>query len=194
LRNISGAPVDLFTDFGDDGTHPWSLGGGVSFNFSLSTTMAAGGFLVVVNFDPSTNAAALAQFRAIYGVSASVPVVGPYLGSLSNFSDTVQLRKPDTPEPGFVPQIVVDQVEYSDFGAWPSQPDGLGPSLERRSKNQLGSLPSNWGANRWNAATPGRMNSLSDEIPAVTTWGFVSLCGALLTAGTIIVRRSQTAR
>ena len=191
LRNTSSSAVELFTDFGAGGTQPWNLSGGVTFDFSLGTAIPAEGYLLVVNFNPATDPTALARFRAIYGLSGAVAIAGPYVGTLSNFSDTIRLRKPDTPEPGFVPQVVIDEVTYFDFGDWPVSADGLGASLERRSKSQPGSLASNWAANHWNSASPGAMNSVSDEIPAVSGWALIAFTALLSACGAAVLLRRR---
>jgi len=171
LHNASATTVDLFTDYGPDGIRPWKLTGGIDFEFATGTTIAAGAYLVVVDFDPLLSPTDLADFRALYGIDASVPVVGPYGGKLSNLGDTVRLRKPDTPEANgdvcggignpspYVPYVLVDEVSYFDFGDWPSAADGLGPSLERIDAEADGEDAGNWAANQSNAATPGSANS-----------------------------------
>lgn len=171
VHNTSAAPVDLFTDFGGGGVRPWRLDGGIDFEFSTSTTMAAGGYLLIVNFDPIAAPGDLADFRALYAIDASVPVVGPYSGKLSNLGDLVRLQKPDTPvadgdacggvgNPSpYIPYVTVDEVSYLDFGAWPTSADGLGPSLERIDANAFGNDARNWMANTAGAATPGGANS-----------------------------------
>jgi hypothetical protein len=172
LFNASGQAVDLATSYGLQGTYPWRLKGGVDFDFPLVTTMPAGAFLVVVSFDPDAEPTMLAEFRQIYGLDESVEIVGPYDGGLNNFSDVVRLAKPDTPDPDgdlcggtgnpspYVPYVVVDDVEYVDFGAWPDAADGGGASLERIDPLALGNDPANWAANLDGAATPGAPNSV----------------------------------
>ncbi|MFH1110605.1 MAG: IPTL-CTERM sorting domain-containing protein [Planctomycetota bacterium] len=193
LRNISNQPVNLFTDYGPpNGNQPWSLSGGIDFSFSTSTTIAERGYLVVVNFDPVVDTVKDSLFRTKYGLSSGVPIVGPYTGSLNNFSDTVRLRKPDTPEPGFVPAVVVDEVTYVDFGAWPTAADGGGPSLERiNSFTVPGDVPSNWAANMFNTASPGTVNLVSPEIPTLSEWSLVAMASLLLAAGTATIRRRK---
>ncbi|TFH25624.1 MAG: lamin tail domain-containing protein [Myxococcales bacterium] len=171
LHNTSAAAVALFTDYGPDGIQPWKLSGGVDFEFPTGTTIAADGYLVVVNFDPGAAATDLADFRTIYGIDASVQIVGPYGGKLSNFGDAVRLRKPDTPDADgdvcggignpspYVPYVLIDEVSYFDFGDWPDAADGLGASLERIDGTANGSDAGNWAANKDNAGTPGGMNS-----------------------------------
>ena len=170
LYNAGDSPVDLYIDFGDYGVHPWKLRGGVGFDFPIGTAMAADSYLLVVNFDPSDQTA-LSEFRAVYALDASVAVMGPYSGQLNNFTDTVSLRKPDSPNPlgntcgsntpaaQYAPRVVIEELTYFDFGQWPESADGDGPSLERADPDLLAVLASSWSANLDGSATPGRANS-----------------------------------
>ncbi|MBI5503750.1 MAG: lamin tail domain-containing protein [Deltaproteobacteria bacterium] len=171
LHNNGKESVALSTDYGAGGKYPWRITGGVNFDFALGSSLAAGGFLVVVAFDPVTDAAALAEFRSIYALDAAVTIVGPYTGKLSDFSDRVRLRKPDSPDPfgdicggsgnpsPHVPYVSIDEVTYRDFGAWPPEADGTGPSLERISPQAPAGEPGSWIANLDGGATPGAANS-----------------------------------
>jgi hypothetical protein len=180
LYNAGAATAHLSTTFDSFGEHSWELGGGIAFEFALGQTIAPGGYLVVVDFDPVADAAALAEFRALYSMSGSVPVVGPYEGKLDNFRDRVALLAPDTPEPDgdicgggpdpYVPNVVVDEVEYTDCGAWPEAADGTGASLQRIVALALGRDPGNWAGDA--PATPGARNSgaaTSTTLDATTT-------------------------
>ena len=150
----------------------WRLDGGVQFTFPTNTTLAAGNYLLIVNFNPA-DAAALAIFLSTYGSdSASVPVFGPYQGKLNNRSDRVALEKPQFPDQADAPYswVIVDEVIYSDQFPWPLSPDGNGLSLHRLSSVQSGNDPSTW---KEAAPTPGRADTLSaadqdaDGIPDV---------------------------
>jgi hypothetical protein len=187
LHNITGAPVVLSEDFGALGIHPWSVGGGVQFEFSPDSTIPAHGFLLVVGFDPA-DSSALAEFRDTYSLHSSVEIVGPYSGGLNNFSDTVRLLKPDTPEGTLTPMVLIDDVTYFDFGDWPSAADGTGPSLERIDPEQVGRSPSNWAA-RTPFGTPGRANFT--PIPAASTWGLVVMAIGFVTAASLLWPRRQ---
>jgi hypothetical protein len=93
LHNISASPVTL--EGGIASSNRWRLDDAVNFSFATNTTLPAGGFLLVVSFDPATNATALAAFRAKYGLDNSVAIVGPWNGQLDNSEDDVELKKPD---------------------------------------------------------------------------------------------------
>jgi hypothetical protein len=159
LRNISSSPVPLF-----NAGNSWRLRGGVDFVLPPNLSLAPGASLVVVNFNPNhvDDAAKAAAFRSRYGISASVPLAGPYGGKLNNDSDNIRLERPDTPEAQEIPYILVDRVEYRDDGAWPAGADGTGSALHRIALDQYGNDPSNW---RTGAPNPG---SAPAAVPAPT--------------------------
>ena len=155
LRNITGAPVNLFDPARP--TNTWKLEAGVEFRFAPNTTIAANGYLLLVNFNPATEAAQLAAFRAKYGVGAGVSIVGPYQGKLNNSGEKVALYRPDVPETtggnaGEIPWVLVDDVTYSDHAPWPTAADGLGHSLQRVNLSAYGNDPVNWAAGAPSAA------------------------------------------
>lgn len=134
LENISSAEVDL---------SGWRLRDAVDYNFPSNTTIAPGGYLLLVSFDPVGDPAALAAFIAKY--SAAAPIRGPYRGKLDNSRDSVELVKPDVPPPDEeVPYVLVDKVRYSDVAPWPSAADLGQASLQRRNSAAYGNDPVNW--------------------------------------------------
>jgi hypothetical protein len=136
-----------------DLTH-WQLDKGVTYAFAAGTTLAGGRALVIVPFSPA-NAAMLGAFRTRYGMTASLPVVGPYTGLLSNSGVEVQLLKPDVPpplEPTYYPLLLEDYVTYS--AAWGANADGK--SLQRVAMTVWGNSSGNWGAA---TATPGAVGA-----------------------------------
>jgi hypothetical protein len=188
LHNFSAVAVTLY-----DPAHPantWRLRNGVSFIFPQSVTLPAGGYLVVVSFDPVASPAQLAAFRGLYGIAASVPVVGPYSGKLENGGESVELYRPDTPQAGtgYVPYVLADRVEYGDSAPWPVGGDGDGASLQRSVAVEYGNDAANWfaagpTAGRANAAQPARAPSIvaqpvSRTVSAGSRVVFnVSVCG-----------------
>ena len=141
LQNISSGPVPLFDPAAP--TNRWQLAGAVDFIFPSNVTLAAGAALVVVSFDPA-NPGRLAAFRNRYGLLASTPAYGPYSGKLDNSRESLELYKPDPPNPGVVPYVLVEQIEYRDSAPWPTGADGTGAALQRLSLTQYGNDPANW--------------------------------------------------
>lgn len=144
LHNITDSPAPLFDPLVP--ANRWRLRDAVSFEFAASETLPARGFLVVVGFDPARNPAQLAAFRARYGITTGVRVVGPFQRSLDNDTDSVELVMPDTPNPPPAPQpyVLVDKVRYADLPPWPGDADGLGASLQRINASAYGNDPANW--------------------------------------------------
>lgn len=162
LYNLTASPVALY-----DPAHPtntWRLRDAVDFNFPQYTTIPPGGYLIVVSFDPATNAPALSSFQAQYGTN--FVLYGPYAGKLDNSDDSVELTRPDAPNPdGNVPRILVDRVRYSDRAPWYPEADGLGQSLQRLSVYAYGNEPTNWMAGVPSPGPSGTGDSDSDGMP-----------------------------
>ncbi|HEY0549067.1 MAG TPA: lamin tail domain-containing protein, partial [Verrucomicrobiae bacterium] len=64
-------------------SNTWSLAG-VDFTFSTNTVIAPNSFLLIVATNP-------VNFRAKYSVPANIPIVGPYLGTLQNSGERIEL-------------------------------------------------------------------------------------------------------
>ncbi|HXJ76474.1 MAG TPA: lamin tail domain-containing protein, partial [Candidatus Dormibacteraeota bacterium] len=64
IRNVSNATVPLYDPIAP--TNTWRVGGGVRFVFPPEQQLAAGGTLLLVNFDPALDTNALASFRVRY--------------------------------------------------------------------------------------------------------------------------------
>jgi hypothetical protein len=141
LRNIGSTAATLY-----DPAHPtngWRLRDAVDFHFNASHALPPGGHLIVVSFDPITNLAARATFQARYG--SNFTLAGPYSGKLDNGGESVELVKPDAPQPsGSVPDVLVEKVVYRDQAPWPTNADGWGPSLQRVSATGYANDPTNW--------------------------------------------------
>jgi hypothetical protein len=159
LRNITSQPAPLF-----DPLHPtnaWRLDGGVQFTFPMGVTMPPQSHLLVANFNPDFDPVMLNWFRARFGLSTNTPIFGPFQGNLANDGERVALYMPDKPEiapspiVGFVPYVVVEEIDYSDRTPWPVGADETGSSLQRIANITFGDDPANWQAG---APTPGRLN------------------------------------
>jgi hypothetical protein len=151
LENLAAAPVPL-RDEPDHPENTWRLAGGIEFNFPTNASVPALGRLLVVNFDPIADPAALTSFRLKYAVPAGVPVLGPFSGRLNNEGETVALLRPDppqlpgSPDAGLVPYVLVERIIYSPTTPWPSGADGTGASLQRLASADFGNDPVNWKA------------------------------------------------
>ena len=132
----------------------WRIAGGIGFTFPANAMMSAGGYLLIVNFDPADGVASN-SFRARYNLSStSVPFFGPCSGKLGNRSDRVALEKPQYPDLPGDPYswIIVDEMIYGNQSPWPAAANGSGASLQRTSADRCGNNPTNWTAA---APTPG---------------------------------------
>ena len=181
LHNISPFAVQLFHSAVP--TNTWRLRSGADFDFPTNVTLPAGGFLLVVNFDPSTNAAVLDSFRTRFNVPPGTPIYGPmYSGDatnpqparLSNGGEEIELKKPDFPQIagediGLVPYINVDEVDYNDDPPWPLVENanglGTGNSLQKLPSNSYGNYWANW---RSMPPTPGSPNILDSDGDGMT--------------------------
>ena len=139
----------------------WHLADGVSYDFAAGTSIAAHGTLVVLPFNPADplNATKLANFKAKYGVGASVQLVGGFAGHLDDAGETIQLQRPDGLVPGSVPPLypalLEDEIKYDEASPWPQGANGGGSSLQRLGLNTWGHDPASWTAGQ---PTPGAIN------------------------------------
>ncbi|UCG47251.1 MAG: lamin tail domain-containing protein [Phycisphaerales bacterium] len=132
---------------------PWELDGAVDYEFAAGTSIAAGGRLIVVGFDPDAEPTRLVAFQNAYktgSLAVGAEIVGPWSGSLSNAGERVTLEKPQAPDlvGDPVSWVIIDEVIYSDVEPWPVAADGTGDALQRLSaaSHIAGSDPANWQA------------------------------------------------
>jgi hypothetical protein len=142
VQNITSSPLPLYSV--QYPTNRWRLRGGVDYDFPADLVLSASQAIVLVSFNPATNAAAANAFRSKYTSLASIPLYGPYDGKLDNSSDKVSLQKPDAPDTNGVSYIVVDEVDYKDSPPWPASADGGGSALERASQTAYADDPASW--------------------------------------------------
>ena len=159
LHNPTALPARLFDPLYP--TNRWRLREGVSFDFPANQTLPAGGYLLLVGFDPETEPDQLAAFRAKYSVPAQVTILGPYSGKLADVGEALALsmpdepQGPDKPDAGRVPYMLAERVAYAATEPWPAGAAGTGLSLQRQSALDYGNEPGNWMAA---SPTPGRAN------------------------------------
>jgi hypothetical protein len=134
----------------------WKLKSAVDYIFPNGTMIQPDTYVLVVGFNPSTDAASLAAFKAALNVPAAAVIYGPFTPALNNGEGSVELAYPGAAVAGEIPFILQDKVKYSDVSPWVTTPDGNGPSLQRSSRSIIGNDPSNWiGA----TATPAAINT-----------------------------------
>ncbi|MEO8428601.1 MAG: lamin tail domain-containing protein, partial [Verrucomicrobiota bacterium] len=125
---------------------------GADFTFSEGTTIAPGGFAVVVKD--------AAIFAATYG--SSLPIAGAFNGQLDNGGETLSLIKPGaTP----VQEVTIDEVRYDTQLPWPVAANGTGPSLQLIDPSLDNTRVGNW------AAVVGTVGNPPPQ------WTFVSVTG-----------------
>jgi hypothetical protein len=90
----------------------WSLTGGIEFTFPDNFTLPGGSHVVI--------AAIPGQIRG---------AIGPFTGNLNNNGEVIRLRNQNG--------RIMDEVEYSDRGDWPTGPDGTGVTLARRPHDRV---------------------------------------------------------
>ncbi len=159
LRNVTGQAVPLF-----DPLHPtntWELDGGIQFTFPQGATLPPWSFALVVPFDPAHDPVRLNWFISHYGVDTNAAIFGPFQGKLANEGDRVALYTPDKPQtvtdpnPGFVPYLLAEEINYASAPLWPTNANGTGYSLQRLASIAFGDDPANWQAL---APSAGRLN------------------------------------
>jgi hypothetical protein len=174
-----------FIELHNRGTLPLRLDGlsfsrGLRYQFPLSTTLAAGGYLVLAN-----NAA---KFQEVYGFAPFDLMIS----NLANKGETIELVD--------ALGATIDTVQFNDLPPWPTAADGTGPSLELINPRLDNNDASHWQASTNTGGTPGTQNSAFqpvDQLPQVTITtpadGAVVLVGSVVnlaatastTAGTI---------
>lgn len=166
IYNISTETVFLY-DTNEYAYHPqaftntWRLRGEIEYEFPRFVSLGPGRSLLVVSDDLTP--LQLNAFRSKYNVPGGVQgvqVFHGYRGRLANGNGTVEIERPDPPQPpgrpdaGFIPYIRVDRVRYDDDPPWPPEPDGqrinplqpnsLGYVLARIKPERYGGDVTNW--------------------------------------------------
>jgi len=149
IKNTSAVAITLYRQ---DKSEPWKITGGVDFTFPDApnvVTMGAGDYLIIARKPEA--------FLWCYPGVPAAKVLGPYVGSLSNGGERVQLSSPgDLDKWGVRQYIREDRVVYSDgshpgsqpggIDLWPVEADGQGYSLQRIDDTLYGNDPNNWQA------------------------------------------------
>ncbi len=124
----------------------WALVQGVRFTFTNSLSLPPSGFIVIAR----DRGAFVTHYPEV------LPVVGEFKGKLSHGGERVELAD--------AAGMVVDAVEFSDAPPWPTSPDGMSSSLERRIPSMPAVDPFQWAPSplppsQRAAGTPGRKNA-----------------------------------
>ena len=152
IANATPRVLDLFAPGAP--AYAWQIQGGVSFLFPAGLSLAAGERLLLVNFDPAAEPAALANFRRLHAVPEGVRILGPYAGKLNNDTDAIELLMPALFPSGAVAAVLVERISYHDTDPWPAAADGLGSALHRRQLLAYGNDPASWVADKPSPGVP----------------------------------------
>ncbi len=152
LFNHTKSTVNLYDPANPSNT--WKFSKGIDYTFPLGVSIPAGTHVLVVRTDPDI-------FRHVHGIPLTRDIYGPYTDALSNDGEKIELSMPGNPEPGFVPYIRTEKVNYSDGShaigndPWPPNADGtLGYSLHRNAPADYGNDVANWQASAPSLVTP----------------------------------------
>ncbi|MGE4179676.1 MAG: CotH kinase family protein [Limisphaerales bacterium] len=124
----------------------WALVQGVRFKFTNSLPLPPSGYVVV----------ARDKGAFVTHYPENIPVAGEFKGKISHSGERIELADPSG--------MIVDAIEFADTPPWPTSPDGMSCSLERRIPTlpavdaihwAPSPLPPTLGA----AGTPGRKNA-----------------------------------
>jgi len=120
---------------------------GIDFTFPTNSLLAPHRFCVI------HRAPNVATFKAYYNIADTVPLFGPYTGSLSNDGEELTLK---TTAAG----TTIVSFVYGDNGSWPVAADGAGHSLvplfDQAPQNTGDfSAPGNWRASAFLKGSPG---------------------------------------
>lgn len=165
LANITAAPVALYD--AQNPTNTWRVRGGVDFDLPSGIVLPAGGFLVLVGFDPA-DLVLMNEFRSRFDLPADALVLGPFAGRLSNDGEEVRLTAPVLAEEGRAMNVVIDEVVYGDRWPWPKL-DSVewGPTyltLQRRRVDGFGNEPANWIAAGPTAGRPYEIGAIAPSV------------------------------
>jgi hypothetical protein len=148
---------------------------GVNYTFTNGTTLAPGAYLLLIKH------ANAATFRAHYGLAGTVPIVGPFTGSLANEGEEVVLK---TGAGG----TEIFSFEYKNTRGWPIAAAGSGHSLVPVNPTAPGQASGaldyrgNWRASSFLKGSPGQADPATptptivlNEITAHTDYTNASL-------------------
>jgi len=165
LYNRTDQPVPLYDPAYP--TNTWRLEG-LNFRFPPGMVLGPRSYLLLVNFDPLADPVSTASFRRRYALSEAVPLLGPVPRRLANEGERLTLLRPDAPQTlpdpfvGYVPYILVDEVDYLPGPPWPEGAAGTGWSLQKRRPDLYGNDPASWEAGPPTPGAPNIAQALED--------------------------------
>ncbi len=130
---------DVFEDLSG-----WTIRGGATYRFPDGFRLGAGQF-VVVAADPA----------ALQAASGLTTVLGPFVGTLSNGGDEVEVRDELGARKLF--------VEYGDNDPWPVAASGTGHSLVLVNPSYGESDPRAWAASAFRGGSPGNLDPIAAD-------------------------------
>jgi hypothetical protein len=148
------------------GTAGWRFRADIDFDFPIGTTLAPNERLIIVPFNPVTDAVNRTLFENTYGVKLNagtgtvVKAVGGHADDMSNNNGDLELQERvlvglnDFGQPVY-DFIQRDFVHYEDSGDWPGRADGLGASLERIDPSLYANSAESWRGSFEYNGTPG---------------------------------------
>lgn len=138
LHNPLSIAVDLFNADGE-----WRVRGEVDYDVPPGTSIPAGGYIALVNFDPD-DSGSRAIFEDRYG--SGVTLFGPYGDKLSNRGGRITLERPQAGDAlnELRSWVTVDEFIYFDRDPFGDSADGTGLALHRVDETRSGNDPSAW--------------------------------------------------
>jgi hypothetical protein len=146
------------------------------FIFPAGTIIPSGGFLVVAEI--------MNSFDSLFPNVSNY--VGPMGFGLSGNGELIRLYNSNG--------SMVDTVHYDDTAPWPTEPDGMGPTLELISPSLDNALASSWKASCEPHGTPGEQNCTNVFIPQYQSDKDVSFLvypNPFTTSASIVIRSAK---
>ena len=143
LVNTHSSPIQLGASA--EQISSWRIRGGIRYDFPSGFELGPLEPLVIVSFDPESDASLLAAFREQWEVPEKARVLGPFTGRLNNAGDILRLERSDSSLifGDDLEFYATDVVEYTDRSPWAVSEDPF-ESFQRQSATSYGNDPSNW--------------------------------------------------
>ena len=138
IQNTTDSLLSLFHVNTPDSS--WKITG-INFTFPINTSLKAGEKVILTSMEPSS-------FRTKYDLNDSIQVF-KYSGQISNGGEEIALwwfDRMDTTSEGktFMPEVLIELVDYDDNSPWPQEADGYGHCLVRKDLLKYANDYENW--------------------------------------------------